>query len=463
MKAGVVVASRYRLEQPLGQGGMGEVWAATHLITGKQVAIKLLKAEKAARPELVQRFFREARAATVVGHPNVVQVHDVFSFDGAPVMVMELLEGESLRERLRREGTLSLADLAALLVPVVSAVGTAHARGIVHRDLKPENVFLLRDGAGTTTPKVLDFGIAKLAQDDMAVDAALTRTGSMIGTPFYMAPEQASGERDFDHRCDVWALGVMSFEALLGYRPFEGDNFGQIFKRVITVAAPSLRELRPDLPAAVSELLDRMLCKERDERCELSEVVRVLSQHTSVTAPTFGAPFSQLRSMTPGPSAEPLADVEQATRSGSTLQEAGALPDPEPMLGTLGATTRAQVTLTASHATASKPSRAWLAGALGICGIFAGVAWRALHAPVPEPSAATASASTPVVVASAPSPTVPQPSVQEKSAPPVTSSAPRPAPRLRPSTAASAIPVASEAPAPKRLPGGILDQEQAPF
>jgi eukaryotic-like serine/threonine-protein kinase len=295
LRPGVRVAGRYELLQRLGQGGMGEVWSALHLITGKRMALKALKAEKAARPELVHRFFREARAATAVTHPNVVEVHDVLSFEGAPVMVMELLEGESLAELLRRHATLELPRLAEVLVPIVSAVGTAHARGIVHRDLKPENIFLARSPSGAVEPKVLDFGIAKLTYDDASGEAsALTRTGSMVGTPFYMSPEQAAGERDFDHRCDVWALGVICFEALVGRRPFEGENFGQVFKRIITEQAPSLAELRPDLPSDVAALVDGMLAKDRAARRELAEVLAVLGEHTAVTAPRFGAALSQL-------------------------------------------------------------------------------------------------------------------------------------------------------------------------
>ncbi|HYQ15833.1 MAG TPA: serine/threonine-protein kinase, partial [Polyangiaceae bacterium] len=302
LTAGVVVAGRYRATSLLGQGGMGEVWAAQHVITGRQVALKVLKAERAARPEAVQRFFREARAATAVGHENVVEVHDVFSFEGAPIMVMELLEGESLGDKLRREGRLSLPELATLLVPVVSAVGTAHARGIVHRDLKPENIFLARSAQGTTTPKVLDFGIAKLALDDSASNeaAALTRTGSLVGTPFYMAPEQASGERDFDHRCDVWSLGVICFEALLGRRPFLGENFGQIFKQIIVLEPGSLRELLPELPREVAELIDGMLQKERAGRRELSEALRVLAPYSAARAADFGPPLLRGESLPAG-------------------------------------------------------------------------------------------------------------------------------------------------------------------
>jgi serine/threonine-protein kinase len=476
MKAGNLVAGRYRLERPLGQGGMGEVWAAVHLITGKQVALKALKAEKAARPELVHRFFREARAATVVGHANVVEVHDVFSFDGAPVMVMELLEGESLGEKLRRERQLSLAELATLLVPVISAVGTAHARGIVHRDLKPENIFLARDGAERCTPKVLDFGIAKLAQEDLSAEAAeLTRTGSMVGTPFYMAPEQAAGERDLDHRCDVWALGVICFEALLGRRPFEGDNFGQIFKRIITEQPASLRQLRPDLPLDVADLIDGMLVKERSGRRGLAEVQRVIAPHGASTAPEFGLPSSQSASRAAGPAhVEPFEDVGAATLPETTLASAGA-PAAEALLGTLDATTRGPLPASSSRLSALQTRLGLGAVAVGLMAIAGALVW---SAPRGSPATAAANATIATTGAVGPSTAGPALSVEPRRAEPAPVSAPTPSaaasPRSsvrRPSAAPAsstpktpaAAPASVDPPAPKRLPGGILDQERAPF
>src|SRR6185295_14086214 len=185
---GTVVAGRYRLDRVLGQGGMGVVWAATHTITRRGVAMKFLKGPAHARPEMRQRFLREARAASAVKHPSVVEVHDVFELDDeTPVMVMDLLSGETLAQRIETLGKLSLDELATILLPVVSAVGTAHARGIVHRDLKPENIFLSVNDEGKTEIKVLDFGIAKLsnADSDVLVQSQLTGTGSMLGTPFY--------------------------------------------------------------------------------------------------------------------------------------------------------------------------------------------------------------------------------------------------------------------------------------
>jgi serine/threonine-protein kinase len=476
LEAGAIVAGRYRAARLLGQGGMGEVWAAVHLITGKQVALKLMKAEKATRPDAVQRFFREARAATVVGHANVVEVHDVFSFEGAPIMVMELLEGESLGDRLRREGCLSLAELASVLVPVVSAVGTAHARGIVHRDLKPENIFLARASGGAVTPKVLDFGIAKLVQDDLLVESgALTRTGSMVGTPFYMSPEQAAGERDFDHRCDTWALGVICFEALVGKRPFEGDNFGQIFKRIITEQPASLRALCPELPADVSDCIDGMLVKERALRGELREVMRVLGAHAATTAPDFGPPRE------PGASsvAQPLDAATGSVLAGgdeATLDEAATRDAVlEPLLGTLGATTLGQPHVARSRLTSAQTKLSLGAVALGLLTLASGVTWSLTRGTRQAAPAGVAAASSFAEHADASAPPLTAASLltapSAPTASPVASAAaarvtPRPVglktssrPKSEPPSAAAS---AAEAPL-KRLPGGILDQEKAPF
>ncbi len=294
---GTLVAGRYRLDRLLGQGGMGAVWAATHTITRRHVALKFLKGPAQARPELRRRFLREARAACLVEHPNVVVIHDVFEEDDeTPVMVMDLLEGETLGARLAREGALSLEEAALLLLPVVSAVGTAHARGIVHRDLKPDNIFLVAKEAEKNRVKVLDFGIAKLlAPDDRTGTADVaTDTGVVLGTPCYMAPEQSFGEKDIDHRADVWALGAILYELLSGRRPLDGDNLGQVLKQLVNKGIEPLASLAPELPDDITALVERMLARNRDDRpADLREVAEVLGKHTEVKVPSFGAPGQQ--------------------------------------------------------------------------------------------------------------------------------------------------------------------------
>lgn len=290
---------------------MGDVWAATHTVTRRTVAMKFIKAPVHARPELRRRFLREARAASAVRHPNVVDVLDVFELDAdTPVMVMDLLKGETLGRKLAREQKLEIGEAATILLPIVSAVGTAHALGIIHRDLKPDNVFLAESEEGDRVVKVLDFGIAKLSSATEG-ETGVTQTGATLGTPCYMAPEQATGERQLDHRVDIWALGVILYEALSGVRPIEGDTVGQIVMHLMSTGITPLERIVPELPSDVTALVGRMLARERTRRPEdLREVFDVLRQYTDVRCRTFGAPGSEAQQV----SGADLGEVEGSGR-----------------------------------------------------------------------------------------------------------------------------------------------------
>jgi eukaryotic-like serine/threonine-protein kinase len=287
----LVLANRYRLAHLLGEGGMSQVWEAVHILTGRPVAVKLLLPALNARPEMRKRLLREARAASSISHPNIVDVFDVFELgDGTPVMVMELLRGSTLGDRLAREGGLALEDAADAVLPVVSAVGAAHAQGIIHRDLKPDNILLAVEGEQTSV-KVLDFGIVKLVAGEELDPGALTATGALIGTPGYMAPEQGFGERDVDHRADIWSIGAILYEVLSGVPPVGGDNIGQMLKRLVTQGIAPLSVRVPALPTRVSGMVDRMLARERTDRPrDLREVYAELARHARTTAPGFGPP-----------------------------------------------------------------------------------------------------------------------------------------------------------------------------
>ena len=273
---------------------MGVVWAATEIAAGKQVALKLLRPGIAENTTGRRRFLREARAIAAVRHPNVVTIHDVVGLaDGTPVLVMDLLQGESLREKLSREGTIPLPELARLLLPAISAVGTAHARGIIHRDLKPDNIFLAEGVPGPERVKVLDFGIAKLTatEGDAAETGAITNTGALLGTPHYMSPEQILGERDVDHRSDIWSIGVILYECLTAVRPTDADSVGKVLKRILTGSLTPLGELAPGLPEDMAGIVDRMLTSDRERRpAGLLEIARVLERHGAVPYPPFGPP-----------------------------------------------------------------------------------------------------------------------------------------------------------------------------
>jgi serine/threonine-protein kinase len=287
---GVRVAGRYELRRLLGEGGMGEVWAGIHLVTRRPVALKFLKGD--AGKDLRRRFIREARAASVVHHPNVVQMIDILELDdGAPVLVMDLLEGITLAELLARRASLEVGELATLLLPVISAVGSAHEVGIVHRDLKPANIFLVERMEESPDVRVLDFGVAKFTahEGDAAETGHLTRTGEVLGTPYYMPPEQVFGEHDVDHRADIWALGVIMYECLAGHRPFEGSNAGQILKAIMMGKLAPLSEVAPRVPESVSALVGRMLSIERAQRpSDLREVIEILRPFSDVHIQSFG-------------------------------------------------------------------------------------------------------------------------------------------------------------------------------
>ena len=304
MIAGAVVAERYRLERKLGEGGMGAVWAATHLVTRKRVAIKMLKPELAKNAALVERFLREARAACAVQHPNVVQIHDVLQMaEGVPLMVMDLLDGESLAERLIRDGRLSVPEFSRVMLKVLPAVAAAHAAQVVHRDLKPDNLFLCRTVDGAIDLRVLDFGIAKVSSTD-AEAGVLTKTGSMLGTPFYMAPEQLFGEKDVDFRADIWSLGIIIYECLSGQRPTEATNLGQIIKLVTSTGIRPLESLVPHVPPDICHIVRRMLTSDRNARLtDLAEARGVFEQYAGMapSRPPADGPSGHMKISSEGP------------------------------------------------------------------------------------------------------------------------------------------------------------------
>src|SRR6185369_12177771 len=251
-----------------------------------------------------------------VRHPNILSIDDIIEVDGWPMLVMDLIDGQSLGRYLARRGRLPLGEAAPILVRVVSAIGTAAAAGVVHRDLKPDNILLVPPaggsawtelgapgaaaagagagaaGARTFDVKVLDFGLAKLTatEGDAATSGDLTRDGDVIGTPHYMAPEQAFGEH-VDHRADIWSLGVIMYECLAGERPFPGENLGQVLKRLVNRQYLPLRRAAPEVPDDVAALVDGMLAFDRSARpADLRGAHAVLSRYASDAAPAFELP-----------------------------------------------------------------------------------------------------------------------------------------------------------------------------
>ena len=245
MNEGSVLANKYRLISLLGRGGMGSVWRAEHLDLRAPVAVKLLDPVIAASSDGLIRFHREARAAAALRSPHVVQIFDrgIDQSTGQPYIVMELMEGESLAARIVRKGPLSAGETSRVITHIARALARAHDAGIVHRDLKPDNVFLVRN-EDEEIAKVLDFGIAKTAAHSIGENGG-TRTGAVMGTPYYMSPEQISGSKAVDYRADLWALGVIACECLTGRRPFEADSIGGLALKICAEPMPRPSAIGP--------------------------------------------------------------------------------------------------------------------------------------------------------------------------------------------------------------------------
>src|SRR5687767_12088879 len=257
MQAGTLIAGRYRITREIGRGGMAQVYESEHLDIGKRVAIKILSAEFATSTVVVERFLREARAAAAVRSPYICDVFDSGKLDDQrPFLVMELLEGESLYERMVRIRQFDAATTLRIATHVGRGLTKAHAANIVHRDLKPENIFLTTDEDGELLAKILDFGLAKFYAPaaEAGDQARLTREGAIFGTPAYMSPEQVKGQGAVDHRADLWALGCMAFECLIG-RPVWNTDQGvaMTFAAIAAANPPVPSKLRTDLPTAFDD------------------------------------------------------------------------------------------------------------------------------------------------------------------------------------------------------------------
>jgi eukaryotic-like serine/threonine-protein kinase len=427
---GEIFLGKYRIEEVLGQGGMGVVVSARHLELDELVAIKFLHPMFAVQHDQVERFLREGRAAAKIKSEHVARVRDVGKTEnGAPYMILEHLKGLDLGQLIKKEGRVEIPDAVEYVLQACEALAEAHTSGIVHRDLKPANLFLTERADGSPCVKLLDFGISKLLD---STDAALTATNGMMGSPLYMAPEQLAAAKNVDKRVDLWALGIILFELLTAERPFQADTLPQLVLRVATDKPTPLRTFLPDAPEELEKVIDKCLTKPVDERFDnvgalakalepfappealpsIERIARVLAAAT-----TGGQKRTRTVRTSPQPessaSVAPLSQVESA----ATIATANAVA--APMVNT----NMGSVQTAPPDPPPRRRAGLWL-GALGLAAvaialaIFFGRKPEALPAaaapvvtPPPASETATATAAPPPVVSITAAPT-PTPSVE---------------------------------------------------
>jgi serine/threonine-protein kinase len=436
---GKVVGAKYRLERELARGGMGSVWVARHLQLDCSVAVKFMDPESASYGPARLRFEREAKAAAQLRTPHVVQVYDHGVDDDTPYIVMELLDGEDLGARLKRQHRLTLPLASAILDQLAKGLQRAHAIGIVHRDLKPGNVFLAKGEDGDLV-KILDFGIAKAVGTSIADEA--TKTGQLVGSPHYMSPEQAKGAKAIDHRSDLWSLGVILYRSITGQRPFAGEAVGELIVAICTAPVPAPSRLVPHLPQAIDGFFDRALARDPGRRFQSAREMAAAFAVIAVDATGTGWPRAEVVSST----AVELSTAELVPVA------AGRPESADPSMVRLNGT-RLDGTLTLASGSVGapaprrRPAALWAAAACGVLAVIGGAV-----ASFEQTSAAPAVVASP---ASAP------PSITVGETPPRAS-------------AASAVPTVAEAeptrsastagptPSARRLPVNARSQAAAP-
>jgi eukaryotic-like serine/threonine-protein kinase len=455
-----LVAGKYQVLGLIGRGGMGSVWEGRHISLGTRVAIKFIDPEYAESEEACARFVTEARAAATIQSKHAIQIFDHGVTDGGrPYMVMELLVGEPLDKRIERLGSLTLQETARIIGHVCRALQRAHDAGIIHRDLKPENIFLVRTpDDDDEIAKVLDFGIAKIkAPPGEEGLSSSTKTGAVLGTPYYMSPEQARGLRDIDHRSDLWSLGVIAHKCVTGVLPFEGVSVGDLLVKICTSPVPTPSVTMPGLPASFDTWFLRALEREPSRRfSRASELSDALAFAAGLSA---RAPASS-QDAALGRATRAAIGAGAASTSGAAIPAAGVTSSPfttasvaaaKPSRGVLFAVAvaalvvgsigvAAVVKLTTSPR-ADIPVAGASAAAMGAVGAVGATSASVSPSASPPPSASSASATAAMAAASPPTATLAatSPGKPPPAATPAAAS-PRPHPPSQPASSGKPAP-----------------------
>jgi eukaryotic-like serine/threonine-protein kinase len=329
LNPGDVIDGKYRIVRLIGEGGMGAVYEGENARIHRKVAIKVLHSGVASDADAVARFEREAQAAGRIGSEHIVEVLDLGNLaDGDRYMVMEYMDGDSLADRIQQRGRLTAQELYPIAVQLLDALIAAHAAGIIHRDLKPDNVYLVRRKNQDDFVKLLDFGISKFSA--MGGEFSMTRTGAVMGTPYYMAPEQAKGARDIDHRVDLYAVGVILYESISGQVPFNADTFNELLFKIVLEAPPSISAAVPGLDPGFAHVIEMGMAREPAQRYQTAEQFQ-----QGLHAWAQGAQVQQFGNMT---SAAQTGAFRPATPAAGTASLGTGTPGTWSNTGTFGQT-----------------------------------------------------------------------------------------------------------------------------